>query len=257
MFVLFFFAQADGIVMENLSSNFQQEVDIKEAKAFYAMQNAIEAIHNETYATMIETLIRDEELKEKAFDAIRYCPEIRKMAAWVFYWMDRKHSLQIRMFAFACFEGIFFSSAFCAVRWVGGKNKLPGFTQSNELISRDEKLHLEFAICLLNKMKFDVPDDIVKLMVDTSFEILSDFIRNSLKIDLIGMSAYGMIEYTKCCYNYLTKSLSRGEYFPSPDPYIWMSEMGMANKTNFFEKKVTEYAKVTNTAYNFVEIEDF
>lgn len=259
IFILFFFSQADGIVMENLSSNFQDEIDLKEVKAFYAIQNAIEAIHNECYSTMIESVIRDEELKTKALNAITFCPEIRKMAAWIFFWMDRMHDIRIRIFAFACFEGIFFSAAFCAIRWLGENNKMPGFVQANELIARDEKIHLKFAIKLLSFLGFGGEwKEVAKNIVLTSFDILSEFIRKSLKVELIGLESEGMLEYAKCCYNKVTVKLGFGEFFPgAKNPYEWMKKIGMPNKTNFFERKVTEYAKVSNTSYKFERLKEY
>jgi ribonucleoside-diphosphate reductase beta chain len=246
-FVLFFFAQADGLVMENLAVNFQEEVKYKEARMFYAMQNAIEAVHNETYSVMIDVVVRDEKMKQMAFNAIKHCPEIRTLAAWISHWTDRKHDLIVRLFAFAIYEGIFFSSAFCAIRWIKRNNVLPGFCQANELISRDEKLHLDFSVCLINKLIAETgasfPRDVMIFMVQSSFDVLSKYIKQALRVELIGMTSEGMIEYTKICYNYLTTAIGFGDLFEAKNPYSWMEEISMHNKTNFFEHKVTEYSK--------------
>jgi ribonucleoside-diphosphate reductase beta chain len=258
LFILFFFSQADGIVMENLSTNFQEEIPFKEAKAFYAMQNAVEAIHAETYALMIETVVRDEETKLRATNAIQHCPEITAMAAWVSFWMRREHPLEVRIFAFAVYEGVFFNVGFVPIRWLGAgdKNKVPGFIQSNELISRDEALHMNFAVMLLRVLGFvgdQRYEEQVKLIVSSSFEIVSALIRRSLDgRGLIGMTSEEMIEFTKVVYNTLTSSLEFEEPFPGvSNPFPWMLAISMSNKTNFFEQKVTEYRKVNDTEYKF------
>lgn len=264
-FILCFFAQADGIVTENLSCNFQEEVNFKEAQAFYALQGAMEVIHNETYSTMIETVFRDGtngfdcSEKEKIFDSIRYCPPITKMAQWITHWMDRKYPLLVRLLAFACFEGIFFSSAFCSIRWLMRRNVLNGFCQANEFISRDEKLHLDFAIYLMNKLniKEHLDKSVVEFMISTSSKILDEFVRDALKVELLGMNPESMIQYTKCCYDYLTSELGYGKFYDASNPFEWMIENGMANKTNFFEKKVTEYARVDEKVYIFERKKDF
>jgi len=257
LFILFFFSQADGIVMENLSTNFQEEIPFKEAKAFYAMQNAVEAIHAETYALMIETVVRDEETKLRATNAIQHCPEITSMAAWVSFWMKREHPLEVRIFAFAVYEGVFFNVGFVPIRWLGGdKNKVPGFIQSNELISRDEALHMNFAVGVLWVLGFagnKKYQEQVKLIVLSSFEIVAALIKRSLDgKGLIGMSSEEMIEYTKVVYNSLTSSLEFPEFFlGATNPFPWMNTVSMANKTNFFEQKVTEYRKVNDSEYKF------
>jgi ribonucleoside-diphosphate reductase beta chain len=241
--------------MENIASNFQEEVECKEAKAFYAMQNAVESIHNETYSLMIETAIRNDDEKTKLFDAIRHCPEIRKMAAWAKYWMDKRFDLRVRIFANACFEGVFFSASFLALIWLGNKNKLEGFTQANEWIARDERLHFDFALALL-KSKYRMPVNrqwkrFIRNIVMSAFDILVEFIERALKVKLIGLDSNDMIEYSKMCFNYATNYLGYGEFFENPSPPDWMIRMGMNNKTNFFEKKVTEYSKVKNQTYTF------
>jgi ribonucleoside-diphosphate reductase subunit M2 len=249
--------------MENVGSNFQEEIDIKEMKAFFSMSNAIEVIHNETYSTMIDTVIRNDEEKELMFDAIRNCEPLKRMAAWVFIWTQRDKPLTHRIFAFCCFEGVYFSSAgFCPVRWFGRNNKLPGFNQANEQISRDEKLHLDAGIALLLHLGFDPVNDqqdrqVLELIVETSSQILFDYIRSALKAELLGLSSDGLIEYAKCCYNYLTRSVGCEDYFKDAvNPYPWMKEMEMPNKTNFFEQRVTEYGKV-NTDYNFMRLQRY
>ncbi len=264
LFVLFFFSQADGIVMENISTNFQEEVPFKEAKAFYAMQNAIEAVHAETYATMIETVVRDERMKEKAFNAIQHCPEIATMAAWVTFWMDRKHDLVVRIFAFAIYEGVFFNIGFVPIRWLGGgdKNKMPGFCQANELISKDEALHTVGALYILDALGFcgnPKYADVVELIIQSSFEVIRELIVRALKIHLIGMTAEMMIEFTKVVYNKITKKIGFGKFFPgAKNPFQFMAEIGMANKTNFFEHKVTAYRKVQpgNESYEYRILEE-
>lgn len=259
LFILFFFSQADGIVMENLSSNFQEEVPFKEAKAFYAMQNAIEMIHAETYATMIETVIRDEETKRRAFDAIQYCEEITNMAAWASFWMSREHDLGVRIFAFAVYEGIFFNVGFIPIRWLGGgdKNKVPGFVQLNELISRDETLHMNFAPVILKKLGFHGNpkyQEHVKEIVSSSFGIMQKLIKRSLgDKGFVGMTPADMIAFTKTVYNRFTKWTGFGRFFPPVEnPFPKM----LPNKTNFFEHRVTEYRKVSDKDYSFRELED-
>ena len=246
-FVLFLFAQLDGIVGENCSIFKQQTSFIKEATFFYAMQEAIETIHNETYSILIDTFIRNEEEKKRGYNAIKYYPSIGKIADWMFNWMDDKLPLTERVVAFTCVEGIFFSSAFAAIYWIKRRNILPALCKANEFIARDEALHTEFGVALyheLSKKKFarsseETIHDIIKSAVIVS----ENFVREALHVDLIGMNADDMVDYVKCTADVLSMSLGYDSIYKVVNPFNWMAVISLPNKSNFFESKVSEYGK--------------
>lgn len=264
-FVLAFFAQADGIVIENLFENFQRETsDIKEANAFYSIQNAIETIHNETYSKLIETFIQDLDQREKAFAAIDNYPSIKKLAEWMMKWMNSDIPLPQRVIAFACVEGIFFSGAFCAIYWIKKTNKLRGLCKANEFIARDEALHTEFAIALYHHLtsvihKFDPLDEtIVHNIIKSAMEVSEEFINDALNVELIGMNSKDMIQYVKCTADRLSTSLGYSEIYNTKNPFDWMLLIVLPNKTNFFEDSVSEYSKGnSNETYIFSITENF
>lgn len=258
-FVLAFFAQADGIVIENLVEHFQKETStIKEANAFYCMQNAIETIHNETYSMMIETFIQDLKEREKALNAIDNYPSIKKIAEWMTKWMNSEAPLMERIIAFACVEGIFFSGAFCAIYWIKKSNKLRGLCKANEFIARDEALHTEFAIALYHhytsvEKKADLlSQKTVHYIISSAMAVVEEFIRDALKVELIGMNANEMMEYVKCTADSLITSLGYDKIYNAENPFDWMMLIALPNKTNFFEDTVSEYSKVTKTDWSFV-----
>lgn len=262
-FVLAFFAQADGLVIENLFENFQRETsDIKEANAFYSIQNAIETIHNETYSTMIETFIQDYGQRQKAFNAIDNYPSIKKIADWILKWMDPKLPLLERIVAFACVEGIFFSGAFCAIYWIKKSNRLRGLCKANEFIARDEAIHTQFAVALYHfytmvRMMESLTQGRIEEIIGSAIEVIEEFIRNALRVELISMNADDMMKYVKCTADVLVTSLGFEKMYSAENPFDWMLLITLPNKTNFFEDTVSEYSKVAKSDFKFTTTEDY
>lgn len=263
-FVLAFFAQADGIVIENLVEHFQAETSkFKEAGSFYTIQNAMETIHNETYSTMIETFIQDLDERKKAFDAITHYPSIGKIADWMFKWMNSDRPLLERVIAFACVEGIFFSGAFCAIYWIKKSNKLRGLCKANEFIARDEGIHTRFAIALYHHYTRVVKEagllsqESVHSIIREAMEVAEHFIRDALHVELIGMSADEMIQYVKCTADWLSTELAYDKIYDAENPFPWMVLLAMQNKTNFFEDTVSEYSKVKEQDLTFSTNADY
>lgn len=258
-FSLFFFAQFDGVVNENLIEYFKRETSfIKEAANFYSVQEFCEVGHNETYSNLIETLIVDPEEKRKAFNAIKYYPSIGKIAEWVFKWMDASIPLPERVVAFACLEGIFFSSAFATIYWIKRRNVLKGLCKANEFIARDEALHTEFAVALYHTItegkfkRFDpLAREKVHEIISSAVAIISEFTRDALKVDMVDLSSEDMIKYVKCTADTLSTSLGFGKIYKVQNPYDWMLTMALPNKTNFFESRVSEYGKVKTSDFEF------
>lgn len=257
-FILAFFAQADGLVIENLVTNFQRETsEFKEANAFYAMQNAIETIHNEVYSLLIETLIQDIDERNRAMNAIQNYPSIKTIADWMIKWMDSSRPLLERIIAFACIEGIIFNGAFCAIYWIKKKNKLNGLTKANEWIARDEAIHTMFAVALYYHYtevigRFPrLSGKIVHSIVKSVMEVAENFIRKAMCVELIGMDADSMIEYVKCTADHLVSSLGYEKIYDAKNPFDWMIMITLSNKTNFFEDSVSEYSHVQNIDMTF------
>ena len=251
--VLAFFAGSDGIVNENLAINFYQEIQIPEVRSFYGFQVMMENVHSEVYSQLIDFYVKSPAQKEELFQAIERIPCIKRKADWAIKHFDRSRaSFGRRLVAFACVEGIFFSASFCAIFWFKKRGKLPGLCFSNELISRDEGLHCDFA-CLLyrnyvqHKLTQDELDEMIKDVVD----IEGEFVRHAMPEELIGMNASLMIRYIRFCANRLARSLGHSAVFTEDcdNPYDWMELISMDGKTNFFEKRVGEYAKPTVSAY--------
>merc|ERR1711988_1059505 len=241
--VLAFFAASDGIVLENLAAQFSTEVQIPEARAFYGFQIAMENIHSETYSLLIEQNIRDPAEKDKVFNAIQTMPAVKEKAQWAIQWMNRQNSFAERVVAFAAVEGILFSGSFCAIYWLKKRGLMPGLTFSNELISRDEGLHAEFA-CLLygmlqNKLPADVVGDIIRGAVDAE----RTFICEALPCDLIGMNSELMTRYIEFAADRLLLALGHSKIFNAANPFDWMEMISLQGKTNFFEKRVGDYQK--------------
>jgi len=245
--VLAFFAASDGIVLENLAVRFMKDIQIPEARAFYGFQIMIESIHSEVYSLLIDTYIKDPVQKTQLFHAIETVPIIKKKADWALKWIhEESHSTSSfaeRLIAFACIEGIFFSGSFCAIFWIKKRGMMPGLTFSNELISRDEGLHCDFA-CLLykhlnNKLDYSVILEIVKSAV----ELEKEFICEALPIDLIGMNKTLMSSYIEFVADHLLSSLGVDRYYNTVNPFDWMELISLQGKTNFFEKRVAEYQK--------------
>jgi ribonucleoside-diphosphate reductase beta chain len=255
-FILFFFAQADGIVNENLITHFKQETSFfKEATFFYSAQEYIETIHNETYSILIETFIRDRQEKLKGYNAIQHYPSIKKIADWMFEWMNSDRSLTERVVAFACVEGIFFSSAFAAIYWIKRRNVLQGLCKANEWIARDEALHTEFAVELYHELtgtdkpRFPrLPEDTIHSIIKSAVAVSENFVRDALQVDLIGMNADDMVNYVKCTGDVVSMSFGYNHIYGIDNPFNWMAVISLPNRTNFFEGKVSEYAKPVDEA---------
>tara|TARA_Y100000389_G_scaffold204941_2_gene261053 strand:- start:3097 stop:4071 length:975 start_codon:yes stop_codon:yes gene_type:complete len=244
--ILAFFAASDGIVLENLGLRFMTEVQLAEAKAFYGFQIAMENIHSIMYSQLIETYIKDTTNKDKLFNAIENFPCIKKKADWAIKWInDDKSEFITRLVAFACVEGIFFSGAFCAIYWLKKRGLLPGLTFSNELISRDEALHTEFAILLYHKLESKLSDNKIQQIIKEAVEIEKEFICEALPCNLIGMNNKLMGQYIEFVSDRLALQLGVNKIYNSQNPFDFMEMISIEGKTNFFEKRVGEYALAT------------
>ena len=242
--VLAFIAASDGIVNENLVSNFAIEVQLPEARCFYGFQIAMENIHNETYSLLIDTYIKDQKEKMHLLRAIETVPSVQKKAKWALKWCDANNALFAeRMIAFAAVEGIFFSGSFCAIFWLKKRGLMPGLCFSNELISRDEGLHCEFACLLYKKLVNKPPESRIVEIITNAVEIEKEFVVDSLPVELIGMNSNLMCKYIEFCADRLLGALGCTKYYNAVNPFEWMEMISLQGKTNFFEKRVGEYAK--------------
>ena len=241
--ILAFFAASDGIVTENLAVRFMGDVQLAEARAFYGFQIAMENIHSEVYSLLIDSLIKSEEQKSKLFAGIDNFPCIKKKSDWALRWInDKRSSFYTRLIAFACIEGIFFSGAFCSIYWLKKRGLMPGLTFSNELISRDEALHTEFAILLYNKTQKKYPKQKVHEIIKEAVEIEKEFICEALPCRLIGMNSKLMSQYIEFVADRLSLQLGYEKIYNSINPFDFMEMISVEGKTNFFEKRVSEYA---------------
>merc|ERR1712003_421846 len=241
--VLAFFAASDGIVLENLASQFSTEIQIPEARAFYGFQMAMENIHSETYSLLIEQYIRDPAEKERTFDAIHTMPAVSAKAQWALQWMNTDNSFAERIVAFAAVEGILFSGSFCAIYWLKKRGLMPGLTFSNELISRDEGLHTEFACLLYGMLQNPLPEDCMHDIIRGAVNVERRFICEALSCDLIGMNSELMTKYIEFVADRLLTALGHSKLFNASNPFDWMELISLQGKTNFFEKRVGEYQK--------------
>jgi ribonucleoside-diphosphate reductase subunit M2 len=258
--ILAFFAASDGIVLENLSSRFMNDVQVSEARAFYGFQIAMENIHSECYSLLIETYIKDKEEKYKLFNAIDNFPCIKKKSDWAQKWIhDNRSSFATRLVAFACVEGIFFSGAFCSIYWLKKRGLMPGLTFSNELISRDEALHCEFAILLYSKLLKKIDKARIHEIIKEAVEIETEFICNALPCRLIGMNSDMMSQYIKFVADRLSVQLGYKKIYDVPNPFDFMELISLEGKTNMFERKIAEYSLANKTQINdtFELTEDF
>ncbi len=241
--ILAFFAASDGIVNENLAENFVNEVQYAEAKFFYGFQIMMENIHSETYSLLIDTYVKDEAEKADLFNALEVFPAIKKKADWALQWID-SDSFAERLIAFAAVEGIFFSGAFCSIYWLKKRGLMPGLTFSNELISRDEGVHCDFAVHLHNHHLINkVPKDSIRTIIVDALTIEREFITESLPVSLIGMNAGLMTQYLEFVTDRLLVELGCEREYNTPNPFDFMDMISLQGKTNFFEKKVAEYQK--------------
>ncbi len=247
--VLAFFAASDGIVNENLAINFLNEVQIPEAKCFYGFQIMMENIHSETYSLLIDTYIKDPFEKEKMFNAIEHVPCVKKKAEWALRWIQSE-SFAERLIAFAAIEGIFFSGSFCSIFWLKKRGLMPGLSFSNELISRDEGLHCDFACLLYTRyLQNKLPKEKVLAIITDAVQIEQEFICDSLPVALIGMNAQLMSQYIEFVADRLLVELGLEKVYHAANPFPFMEMISLQGKTNFFEKRVSEYQKagVMNT----------
>lgn len=241
--ILAFFAASDGIVLENLGLRFLGDVQLAEARAFYGFQIAMENIHSETYSLLIDTYIKDKDDKFKLFNAMANFDCIEKKAKWSQKWInDKRSGFATRLIAFACVEGIFFSGSFCSIFWLKKRGLMPGLTFSNELISRDEALHTEFAILLYNKLEKKLLKKKIEDIVKEAVEIEKEFICEALPCKLIGMNANLMGKYIEYVGDRLAMQLGIEKIYNSPNPFDFMEMISLERKTNFFESRVSDYA---------------
>lgn len=243
--ILGFFAGSDGIVQENLALRFTGEVQLPEARSFYAVQNMIETVHSEMYSLLIDTYITDTAEKQTLFNAIQEIPCVQKKAEWAKRWMTATdENFATRLVAFAIVEGIFFSGAFCAIYWLKERGIMPGLTTSNEFIARDEGLHTDFACTLYEEIKHKLSKARVHKIIREAVKIEKEFITKSLPCDLIGMNSVLMSQYIEFVADRLSVQLGYGKIFSSSNPFDFMERISLEGKDNFFEKRVTTYAKV-------------
>ena len=258
--ILAFFAASDGIVLENLASRFMSEIQVSEARAFYGFQIAMENIHSETYSLLIETYIKNTEEKHKLFNAITNYPCIKKKSDWAQKWIhDNRSSFATRLVAFACVEGIFFSGAFCSIFWLKKRGLMPGLTFSNELISRDEALHCEFAVLLYSKLLKKMDKSRIHEIIKEAVEIETEFICEALPCKLIGMNSQMMTQYIQFVADRLCVQLGYKKIYNVVNPFDWMELISLEGKTNFFERTVSEYSLANKTISDndFELTEDF
>ena len=241
--VLAFFAASDGIVNENLAENMVNEVQYTEAKFFYGFQIMMENIHSETYSLLIDTYIKDNKEKDYLFTAIEHMDCVKKKAEWALRWID-EGSFAERLIAFAAVEGIFFSGSFCSIYWLKKRGLMPGLTFSNELISRDEGMHCDFACLLYNQhIQNKLPKELIHKLIVDAVEIEKEFVTDALPVKLIGMNSEMMCQYIEFCADRLLVQLNNPKAFNAENPFPWMDLISLQGKTNFFEKRVGDYQK--------------
>lgn len=260
--ILAFFAGSDGIVLENLAGKFITEVQISEARAFYGIQIAVETLHSHTYSLLIDTYIQDEAHKSRLFKAMDKFPCIQKKADWAKRWIGSDEPFATRCVAFACVEGIFFSGAFCSIFWMKHRGLMPGLCTSNELISRDEALHCEFAVELHSKLLVPCPNEKIQAVIRDAVEIEHEFICEALPCNLIGINAPLMKKYICFVANRLSLQLGAPKIYPEAvNPFPWMESISIQTKTNMFEHVVSEYALASNdgreTAFDGIDTDEY
>ena len=249
--VLAFFASSDGIVLENLIGRFTNEVQLPEARAFYSFQAAMENIHSETYSLLIDTYVKESSEKSKLFNAIDNFPCVKKKADWAIKWIgDKKSSFAVRLVAFAAVEAIFFSGSFASIYWLKKRGLMPGLTFSNELISRDEGMHTDFAVLLYSKLLKKANKKKVYELIDEAVQIEKEFICEALPCRLIGMNAESMSIYIEFIADRLLLQLGLEKKYNSRNPFDFMELISIDGKTNFFEKRVSDYSLSSSTKTN-------
>ncbi|WBM75304.1 ribonucleotide-diphosphate reductase subunit beta [Saprospira grandis] len=241
--VLAFFAASDGIVNENLVLNFYRDVQLAEARSFYATQIQIEDIHAETYSLLIDTYIQDSAEKNALFNAMQTLPCVQRKAKWAIKWIEEAPSFAHRLIAFAAIEGIFFSGSFCSIYWLKKRGIMPGLTFSNELISRDEGMHCDFACLLYSMLENPIPSEELRSIITEAVSLEQEFVTDALPVSLIGMNAKLMSQYIEFVADRLLVSLGQPKVYGSSNPFPWMELISLQGKTNFFEKRVGDYQK--------------
>jgi len=241
--VLAFFAASDGIVNENLCERFASEVQLPEARCFYGFQIAMENIHSETYSLLIDTYIKDRVQRDHLFNAIETIPCVQKKAAWALKWISNSGRFAERLVAFAVVEGIFFSGSFCAIFWLKKRGLMPGLTFSNELISRDEGMHCDFACLLYSMLDERLSDEQLHAIICDAVTHEKEFLCEALPVDLIGMNSKMMAQYIEFVADRLLVALGAPKVYNTVNPFDWMELISLQGKTNFFEKRVGEYQK--------------
>ena len=261
--VLAFFAASDGIVNENLVLNFMSEIKVPEVLAFYSFQNAIETVHSETYSLLIDTYIKEDEEKNRLLNAVETIPCIKKKADWAMKWIESKEdNFATRLIAFACIEGIFFSGAFCSIYWLKERGLMHGLTFSNELISRDESLHTEFAILLYSHIVNKLSEEKVHDIIKDAVAIEKEFIIDSLPCRLLGMNSDLMSQYIEFVSDRIALQLGYNKIYNVNNPFDFMDRIGLEDKQNFFEVRVSNYSKAElhnteNSTLDFDMNDDF
>lgn len=258
--ILAFFAGSDGIVLENLATRFMDDIQLAEARAFYGFQIAMENIHSETYSLLIDAYIKNKEEKNKLFNAINEFPCIKKKADWAIQYINCDDSFATRLLAFAVVEGLYFSGAFCSIYWLKKRGLLQGLTFSNELISRDEALHTEFAILLYSKLENKLKERIVHNIIKEAVEIEQEFINEALPCRLIGMNSDMMNRYIEFVADRLCSQLGYTKIYNTSNPFDFMEMISLEGKGNFFEKRISDYALADKTKtediFNDMEMTD-
>ncbi len=240
--VLAFFAASDGIVNENLAVNFMQEVQLPEARCFYGFQIMMENIHSETYSLLIDTYIKKQSEKDYLFNALETVPCVKKKGEWALKWINSENFVE-RLVAFAAVEGIFFSGSFCSIFWLKKRGLMPGLTFSNELISRDEGLHCDFACLLYSMLQNKLSEERIHTIIRDAVSIEQEFVTDALPVDLIGMNAKLMGQYIEFVADRLLVALGYSKIYNATNPFDFMEMISLQGKTNFFEKRVGEYQK--------------
>jgi ribonucleotide reductase beta subunit family protein with ferritin-like domain len=245
--ILAFFAASDGIVMENLATRFSKDIPIPEVKAFYAFQNAMEAVHSETYSLLIDTYVKDTVQKDQLFNAVNNFPAIKNKAQWAIQWIESEDaSFGQRLVGFAIVEGLFFSASFCAIFWLRERGLLPGLSFANQLIARDESMHTDFACLLYSKLQNRLPKDLVEDMIRNAVEIEKDFIIESIPCSMIGMNKELMTDYILYIADRLLLLLGYDKIYNKMNPFQFMEMSASETKASFFEVKVSSYAKAVS-----------
>lgn len=242
-YVLAFFAASDGIVGENLAMRFYNDVKIPEARMYYGFQLMMEGIHAETYSLLIDTYIRDTKEKDHLFNAVQTVPIIQEKAEWALKWIESDRTFAERLVAFAVVEGIFFSSSFCAIYWLKKRGLMPGLSFSNELISKDESGHCEFACLLYKTLGLSLPEDTIHSIFREAVELECRFATDAIPVKLIGMNSEAMSQYIQFVADRLLVSLGYSKLYNVTNPFDFMEMISLQSKSNFFEKRVGEYAK--------------